>query len=318
MRSAQAMPRVHIGTSELEVSRLILGGNVFGWTADESASHDILDSYVTAGGNAIDLADSYPHWAPGCSGGESEEIVGHWMRERGNRSDVVICTKVGKFPGNQGLSHSQIISGIDGSLRRLQTDYVDLYYCHADDPRTPLEETLRALGELVAAGKVRAIAASNYTADRLTEALRIADEIGLPRFCAVQPQYSLVVRDEFEGPLRDVCERAGLACLPYWPLAAGFLTGKYDASAPSGARSDTVSQFQTPRNDAILDVVRTVADRHRVAPATVALAWLLTRPTVAAPIASVSRMEQLPALVASTRLDLSPEDLAELDAVSRP
>jgi aryl-alcohol dehydrogenase-like predicted oxidoreductase len=312
------MQRIPLGTSALEISRLALGGNVFGWTADKQTSCDILDAYVEDGGNVIDLADSYPHWAPGCSGGESEEIVGHWMRERGNRSDVVICTKVGKFPGNQGLSYSQIISGIDGSLRRLQTDYVDLYYCHADDPRTPLEETLRALGELIAAGKVRAIAASNYTADRLAEALRIADEIGLPRFCAVQPQYSLVVRDEFEGPLEDVCERDGLACLPYWPLAAGFLTGKYDASARSGARSDTVSQFQTPRNEAILDVVRTVADRHRVAPATVALAWLLTRPTVAAPIASVSRVEQLPALVASTKLDLSPEDLADLDAVSRP
>ena len=308
--------RVPLGTSALEISRLALGGNVFGWTASEEASYDILDAYVAAGGNAIDLADSYPHWAPGCFGGESEEIVGHWMRERGNRSDVVLCTKVGKFPGNQGLSRSQIMAGIDGSLRRLQTDYIDLYYCHADDLETPLEETLRALGELVSAGKVRAIAASNYSADRLSEALRIADEIGLPRFSAVQPQYSLVVRDEFEGPLQDVCEREGLACLPYWPLAAGFLTGKYDASAPSGARSDTVSQFQTPRNEAILNVVRAVADRHGVGPATIALAWLLTRSTVAAPIASVSRVEQLPALVASTTLELTPEDIADLDAVS--
>ena len=309
------MPRVTLGTSALEISRLALGGNVFGWTASEEASYDILDAYVAAGGNAIDLADSYPHWAPGCFGGESEEIVGHWMRERGNRSDVVLCTKVGKFPGNQGLSRSQIMAGIDGSLRRLQTDYIDLYYCHADDLETPLEETLRALGELVSAGKVRAIAASNYSADRLSEALRIADEIGLPRFSAVQPQYSLVVRDEFEGPLQDVCEREGLACLPYWPLAAGFLTGKYDA-APSGARSDTVSQFQTPRNEAILNVVRAVADRHGVAPATIALAWLLTRSTVAAPIASASRVEQLPALVASTNLELTDQDLADLDAVS--
>lgn len=312
------MQRIPLGTSALEISRLALGGNVFGWTADKQASYEILDAYVEAGGNVIDLADSYPHWAPGCSGGESEEIVGQWMRERGNRSDIVICTKVGKFPGNQGLSYSQIMSGIDGSLRRLQTDYVDLYYCHADDSLTPLEETLRALGELITAGKVRAIGASNYTGVRLAEALRIADEIGLPRFCAVQPQYSLVVRDEFEGSLQEVGERDGLACLPYWPLAAGFLTGKYDASALSGARRDTVSQFQTPRNEAILDVVRAVAGRHGVAPATVALAWLLTRPTVAAPIASVSRVEQLPALVASTGLDLRPEDLADLDAVSLP
>jgi aryl-alcohol dehydrogenase-like predicted oxidoreductase len=311
-----AMPRVRLGTSALEVSRLVLGGNVFGWTADEGASYDILDAYVAAGGNAIDLADSYPHWAPGCTGGESEEIVGRWLTARDNRADVVVCTKVGKFPGNSGLTRAQILAGIDGSLRRLQTDYVDLYYCHLDDPHTPLEETLRTLGELIGAGKVRAIAASNYSADRLAEALRIADEIGLPRFCAVQPQYSLVVRDEFEGPLQVLCAREGLACLPFWPLAAGFLTGKYAASTVS-ARSGMVSRFQTPRNEAILDVVRGVAPRHGVEPATVALAWLLTRPTVAAPIASASRVDQLPALVASTSLTLTAQDLADLDAVSR-
>lgn len=311
------MPRVTLGTSALEVSRLVLGGNVFGWTASEEASFGILDAYVAAGGNAIDLADSYPHWAPGCTGGESEEIVGRWMAARGNRSDVVICTKVGKFPGNHGLSRAQIMAGVDGSLRRLQTDYIDLYYCHADDPHTPLEETLRALGELFGAGKVRAIAASNYSADRLAEALRIADEIGLPRFCAVQPQYSLVARNEFEGPLQDLCEREGLGCLPYWPLAAGFLTGKYAARGTDSARSGMVSEFQTPRNEAILNVVRTVAARHGVEPTTVALAWLLTRATVVAPIASASRVDQLPALVASTTLQLTPEDLADLDAVSR-
>jgi len=311
------MPRTRLGTSELEVSRLVLGGNVFGWTADGGASYDILDAYVAAGGNAIDLADSYPHWAPGCSGGESEEIVGQWMADRGNRSDIVVCTKVGKFPGNLGLSRAQIMAGIDGSLRRLQTDCVDLYYCHLDDPATPLEETLRALGELIADGKVRAIAASNYSANRLAEALRIAEDIGLPRFCAVQPHYSLVERGTYEGPLEEVCEREGLACLPFWPLAAGFLTGKYGAPDESSARSGMVSRFRTPRSEAILDVVRVVAQRHGVEPATVALAWLLTRPTVAAPIASVSRVEQLPALVASTTLQLTLEDLADLDAVSR-
>ncbi len=306
-----------LGTSALEVSRLVLGGNVFGWTADEDSSYDLLDAYVAAGGNAIDLADSYPHWAPGCSGGESEGIVGRWMAARSNRSDVVICTKVGKFPGNHGLSRAQIMAGVDGSLRRLKADHIDLYYCHADDPQTPLEETLRALGDLIGAGKVRAIAASNYSADRLAEALRITDEIGLPRFCAVQPQYSLVVRDEFEGQLQDLCEREGLGCLPYWPLAAGFLTGKYAAPGTDSARSGMVSEFQTPRNEAVLDVVRTIAARHGVEPATVSLAWLLTRATVAAPIASVSRVDQIPALVASTTLDLTPEDLAGLDAVSR-
>jgi aryl-alcohol dehydrogenase-like predicted oxidoreductase len=313
------LDHVPLGTSALTVSRLILGGNVFGWTADEETSYAILDAYAGAGGNAIDLADSYPHWAPGCSGGESEAIVGRWLAARGNRSDVVVCTKVGKFPGNYGLTRTQVMAGIEGSLRRLQTGYVDLYYCHLDDPRTPLEETLRTLGELISEGTVRAIAASNYSADRLAEALRIADEIGLPRFCAVQPQYSLVVRDEFEGPLQDLCEREGLACLPFWPLAAGFLTGKYASADPQAVqRGRHVSPFVTPRNEAILDVVRAVAQRHGVEPATVALAWLLTRATVAAPIASVSRVDQLPALVASTSLKLTPRDLADLDAVTRP
>ena len=311
-----APSKVPLGTSNLEVSRLVLGGNVFGWTADEQASYNILDAYVANGGNGIDLADSYPHWAPGCSGGESEQIVGRWMRARGNRDDVVVCTKVGKSPGNQGLSREQILTGIEGSLERLQTDYVDLYYCHLDDPLTPIAETLRTLTELIADGRVRAIAASNYSADRLAEALRVADDVGLARFCAVQPQYSLVVRDEFEGSLQDLCEREGLACLPYWPLAAGFLTGKYRTGDSGSARSGMVSQFQTPRNEAILDVVREVADRHGVSPATVAIGWLLTRPTVAAPIASASRPDQVSDLMGALSLQLTADDLAALDSVS--
>jgi aryl-alcohol dehydrogenase (NADP+) len=280
-------------------------------------SYDILDSYLQGGGNAIDLADSYPHWAPGCSGGESEQIVGRWMRARGNRDDVVVCTKVGKFPGNNGLTRAQILEGIEGSLQRLQTDYIDLYYCHIDDQHTPLEETLRTLTELIEDGRVRAIAASNYSAERLAEALRVADDLGLARFCAVQPQYSLVVRDEFEGPLQDLCEREGLACLPFWPLAAGFLTGKYAGVDPaSAARGRHVSPFITARNEAILDVVRDVAARHSVSPAAVSIAWLLTRPAVAAPIASVSRVDQLADLMAGVTLRLSADDLAALDEIS--
>lgn len=318
MPSHAAMTPRSLGASALDVSPLILGGNVFGWTADEAASFDILDAYVAAGGNAVDVADAYPYWAPGCSGGESEQILGRWIVARGNRAEVVVCTKVGKFPGNHGLSYDQVIRGVEDSLRRLQTDYIDLYYCHADDLRTPLEETLRALGELIGAGKVRAIAASNYTADRLAEALRIADEMGLPRFCALQPHYSLVERGEFEGPVQDLCAREGLGCLPYWPLAAGFLTGKYDGAPGEVARADSVNRFRTQRNEATLEVVRTVAARHRVEPTTVALAWLLTRPTVVAPIASVSRVDQLPALIASTMLRLTDEDIADLNAISQP
>lgn len=310
------MPR--IGGSGIKISPLCLGGNVFGWTADRDTSYEILDAFVAAGGNAIDLADSYPHWAPGCSGGESEEIVGAWMRDRGNRDDLVLCTKVGKFPGNHGLSREQVLTGIEGSLRRLQTDRVDLYYCHADDASTPLDETLRALGELVEVGTVRAIGASNYSADRLAEALRVSDELGTPRFCAVQPQYSLVWRQEYEGAEQQLCEREGLSCLPYWGLAAGFLTGKYSSAeaAATSRRMDAVSRYMTPRNDEILTVVGGIAARHGVEPATVALAWLRTRPTVVAPIASVSRPSQLPALAASMTLQLTDGDLGALEAVS--
>ena len=311
------MPRVRLGTSELEVSRLVLGGNVFGWTADEETSDAVLDAYVAAGGNAVDVADAYPYWAPGCSGGESEEILGSWMRDRGNRSDVVVCTKVGRFPDNHGLTYRQVTEGVERSLKRLQTDYIDLYYCHSDDLETPLEETLRALADLVTSGKVRAIAASNYSAERLAEALRISDDLGLPSFCALQPHYSLVVRHEYEGAVRDVVASNGLACLPYYPLAAGYLTGKYHGGE-TGARSEKVHTFQTVRNEAIVDVVRTVAARHGVQPATVSLAWLLAQPTVVAPIPSASRVDQLPALIESTSLQLTPEDLADLDAISRP
>ena len=306
-----------IGTSGLATFPLCLGGNVFGWTADEETSYEILDAFVAAGGNAIDVADSYPYWAPGCSGGESEEILGRWMRARGNREAVVVGTKVGRFPGNHGLTRRHILDGIEGSLRRLQTDYVDLYYCHSDDETTPLDETLTTLGELVDDGRVRAIAASNYSAERLAEALETSDALGVARFCAVQPHYSLVERSTYEGPLEDLCEREGLACLPYWPLAAGYLTGKYaDPGTAGSARSDTVTRFQTPRNERILDAVRSVAHRHGVEPAAIALAWLLTRPTVVAPIASVSRPAQLPGLLASVTVSLTAEDLALLDRVS--
>ncbi len=310
---------VQIGNSGIDISRVVLGGNVFGWTADEESSFAILDGYLEAGGNSIDLADSYPHWAPGCRGGESEQVVGRWMAARGNRADVVIATKVGKFPGNYGLTRDQINAGLDGSLERLQTEYVDLYYCHLDDPQTPLEETLEALAEQIEAGRIRAIGASNYSTERLAAALSTSDRLGLPRFVAVQPQYSLVVRDEFEGPLQDLCERDGLSCLPFWPLAAGFLTGKYSSDDIGDVpRARHVAQFFTERNWRILNVVREIAQAQGVEPTTVALAWTLTRPAVAAPVASVSRMSQLPALMQSMSLELTVDELALLDEVSAP
>jgi aryl-alcohol dehydrogenase-like predicted oxidoreductase len=310
---------VQIGNSGIDISRVVLGGNVFGWTADEESSFAILDAYLDGGGNSVDLADSYPHWAQGCRGGESEQIVGRWMADRGNRDAVVVATKVGKFPGNYGLSREQINAGLRGSLERLQTEYVDLYYCHLDDPQTPLEETLEALAEQIEAGRIRAIAASNYSTERLAAALATSDRLGLPRFVAVQPQYSLVVRDEFEGSLQQLCEREGLSCLPFWPLAAGFLTGKYTTSdIGDSPRGRHVAQFFTERNWQVLAVVRDIAVSHGVEPTTVALAWLLTRPTVAAPVASVSRMSQLPALMQSMTLELTVDELAELDEVSAP
>ena len=310
---------VQIGNSGIDISRVVLGGNVFGWTADEESSYSVLDAYVEAGGNAVDLADSYPHWAPGCRGGESEEIVGRWMDARGNRAEVVLATKVGKFPENYGLTREQINAGLQGSLERLRTDYVDLYYCHMDDPQTPLEETLEALAEQIEAGRIRAIAASNYSPDRLALALGTSDRLGLPRFVAVQPQYSLVVRDEFEGSLQNLCEREGLSCLPFWPLGAGFLTGKYSSDDIGEVpRARHVAQFFTERNWRILNVVREIAESHGVEPTTVALAWTLTRPAVAAPVASVSRTSQLPALMRSMTLELTADDLDRLDEVSAP
>ena len=310
---------VQIGNAGIDISRVVLGGNVFGWTSGEESSYGVLDAYVEAGGNSIDLADSYPHWAPGCRGGESEEIVGRWMAARGNRAEMVVATKVGKFPGNYGLSRNQVNAGLDGSLERLQTDYVDLYYCHMDDPQTPLEETLEVLAEHVEVGRIRAIAASNYSPERLALALAASDRLGLPRFVAVQPQYSLVVRDEFEGPLQDLCEREGLFCLPFWPLGAGFLTGKYSSDDIGEVpRARHVAQFFTDRNWRILNVVREIAQSCGVEPTTVALAWTLTRPTVAAPVASVSRMSQLPTLMQSMTLELTADDLARLEGVSAP
>lgn len=307
-----------IGTSDLEVFPLCLGGNVFGWTADRDTSFDILDAYARSRGNFIDTADAYSAWAPGHSGGESEEIIGAWMAKRGNRGSMVIATKVGKLTGLEGLSRDTIRQGCADSLRRLRTDYIDLYYCHADDPDVPLQETLMALAELVDEGKVRYIAASNYSVERLAEALAISDAMGLPRFVALQPHYNLIVREEYEGGMRDLCEREGLSCLPYFPLGAGFLTGKYRSfdDIGSGPRSPRVGAYADARGWRVLSAVDQVASEHNVSNSEVALAWLMHQPTVAAPIASVTSLAQLAEVMDAATLRLTDGDLARLDVAS--
>ena len=308
-----------IGNSDLEVFPLCFGGNVFGWTADASTSFDILDAFVGAGGNFIDTADAYSRWVPGHVGGESESIMGEWLSSRGNRDDLIIATKVGKKPDLLGLAPATIRQACDESLMRMRIDVIDLYYCHADDPETPLEETLGALAELVDAGKVRYIAASNYSAERLSEALAISDAHGWPRFIALQPHYNLVVRHEYEGPMQDLCAREGISCLPYYSLASGFLTGKY--RDPQVAHGDRATKALTYMNDTGLKVLAAldeVAARHDTTPTAIAIAWLNHQPTVTAAIASGSRVEQIPELMTGAVLTLSPTDLDELNAASLP
>jgi aryl-alcohol dehydrogenase (NADP+) len=284
-----------LGTTDLEIFPLCLGGNVFGWTADERQSFAVLDTYVAAGGNFVDTADGYSAWAEGNAGGESEQIIGRWLAGRRNRDEVVIATKVGRAPEMTGLSRETIFAAIEGSLRRLATDYIDLYYAHADDEQTPLEETLGAFDELVRAGKVRHIAASNYTAQRLGEALAASDREGFARYVALQPHYNLVHRDEYEGELAELCVREGLACLPYFSLAEGFLTGKYrpDGKTIESERAEDAVAYLDDRGRAVLGALDKVSAAHHTTAGAVALAWLAAQPAVAAPIASARTPEQL-------------------------
>jgi aryl-alcohol dehydrogenase-like predicted oxidoreductase len=308
-----------LGTSGLEVFPLALGGNVFGWTADERESFAVLDAYTAAGGNFVDTADSYSAWAEGNEGGESESIIGRWLKARGNRSEVVIATKVSQHPEFRGLSGTNIKAAAEASLRRLGTDHIDLYYTHYDQPDTPVEEILLALDQLVREGKVRAVAASNITAERLQESLDFSEREGFARYAAVQPHYNLVSRDTYEGPLRDVAERAGLAAVPYYALASGFLTGKYrpGATVDSPRAAGAGRHLESERGRRVLTVLDEIAASRGVAVASVALAWLAAQPTVAAPIASARVVEQLPALVAGAELRLGDAELARLDAASR-
>ncbi|MGH2506689.1 MAG: aldo/keto reductase [Ktedonobacteraceae bacterium] len=308
----------NLGHTELNVTPLCFGGNIFGWTVDEHASFEILDTYVAEGGNFIDTADVYSAWAPGHHGGESETILGEWMHRRNNRSHIIMATKVGtlnKAGRGSVLSRDHILHAVDDSLRRLRTDYIDLYFAHADDPATPLEETLGTFADLIRAGKVRAIGASNYTAERMREALSICEAHDYPHFEVQQPRYNLLSRDDYEGVLQQFCTEQQVSVLPYSSLASGFLTGKYrqGAELPTSKRASGVQQrYWNDKSFALLARVDAIAHRHNATPSQVALAWLLTRAGVTAPIASTTSPEQTREMMGALKLKLDPEALAEL------
>ena len=309
-----------IGRTDLEVFPLCLGGNVFGWTADEPASFAVLDAYADAGGNFIDTADSYPQWVDGCQGGESETIIGRWLARRGRRDDLIIATKVGQSRQHAGLSPANVRSAAEASLRRLGTGHIDLYYAHEDDPATPIEDTVAAFDGLVREGKARYVAASNYSAPRLAAALASAQQQDLIGFAALQVHYSLVHRGEYEGDLAALCQREGLSCIAYSALADGFLTGKYRPghALPVSERAEDAAVYLTENGLAVLSALDLVAERNGTPIAAVALAWLATQPTVAAPLASARTPRQLQDLLQAPDLKLSADDLALLDAASAP
>lgn len=313
------LPLKELGRSGIQIPAVMLGGNVFGWTVDETEAFRILDAAVERGLTAIDTADVYSRWLPGHVGGESETIIGNWLQARGNRSKMIIATKVGleMKPGQIGLSRARIFEAVEESLTRLRTDYIDLYQSHRDSPATPLEETLGAFDELIKAGKVRAIGASNYTAPRLAEALAVSKANGLARFETLQPLYNLVERGEYEGPLQDVCVAEGVGVIPYYALAAGFLTGKYRrVEDAAGERGGTVRKYCNEKGFAVLAALDRAAARFGATPAQVALAWMLTRPGIAAPIASATKIAQLDDLVAAATLTLDPASLTDLETAS--
>jgi aryl-alcohol dehydrogenase-like predicted oxidoreductase len=312
-----------LGRTGLRVAALCLGGNTFGWTTDQKASEAVLDAYLEAGGNFIDTADVYARWAPGNKGGESEEALGTWMSARRNRSAVLIATKVmgpmGPGPNDTGLSRHHIVEGVEASLRRLQTDYIDLYQAHWDDRETPLDETLRAFDDLVGQGKVRYLGASNYQAWRLTRALWESDKRGYARYESLQPKYNLVFRDEYERELEPLCLEQGVGVIPYSSLGSGFLSGKYrrGADLPSTARAGGVQKgYMTDRGFTVLEAIDKVAVAVNATPAQVALSWLAHRPGITAPIASATTVAQLHELIGGIELRLDSEATATLDKAS--
>jgi aryl-alcohol dehydrogenase-like predicted oxidoreductase len=315
------MQRRNLGRSDLQVAPLCLGGNVFGWTANEAASFAVLDAMVGAGLNFIDTADVYSKWVPGHHGGESETIIGNWLKRGAKRADVVIATKVGMemAADRQGLSAAHIARSAEDSLRRLQTDYIDLYFSHRDDAGVPMEETLGAYQKLIAQGKVRAIGASNFTAARLADALEVSRKSGLPRYEALQPHYNLYARADYESALEPMCLQQHIGVVSYFALASGFLTGKYrtPADAEKSARGKgIVDSFLNERGFKILSALDDVARRYGASAATVALAWQIARPSITAPIASATTVNQLRELAAATEMKLDQAALEQLNAAS--
>jgi aryl-alcohol dehydrogenase-like predicted oxidoreductase len=316
------MKNVRLGRTDLSVSNLCLGTMQFGWTADERASFEVMDAFIGAGGNFIDTADIYSRWVRGNQGGEAEEIVGRWMRTRGNRGGIVVATKVRgemwKGADGEGLSRAHIVRAVEESLGRLQTDTIDLYQCHWPDENTPIEETLVAFDVLIAAGKVRCVGASNYSAAGLAHALETARAAKLPAFATLQPHHNLVHRAEYEDDLADLCVREGLGVIPYSPLAGGFLTGKYRKGQPmpKSERAGGVKAYLNKQGFAVIETLDGIAAAHASTVAAVALSWELTRPGIQTPIIGANSREQLAALLLGADLTLDPGEIAMLDAVS--
>ena len=310
------MDKRPLGNSGFAVAPLALGGNVFGWTADERTSFQVLDAFVAGGFALIDTANSYSRWVAGHQGGESETVIGNWIARRGRHDNVVIATKVGSDMGlgHKCLKRTHIVEQAEASLRRLRVERIDLYQSHWDDATTPLDETLEAYDRLIRQGKVKAIGASNLTAERLAEALAVSRSKGLPRYATMQPHYNLLVRDEFEGPLQRLCVQEGIGVIPYYSLAAGFLTGKYrsEADVAKSVRGPGLKKYLNQRGAAVLAALERVAARRRATMAQVALAWLMGQPGIVAPIASATSVAQLEELMGAARLELAAEDLDEL------
>lgn len=309
-----------IKNTDLEIAPINFGGNVFGWTLDEKESFNILNKFTEGGFNFIDTADTYSWWVNG-KGGQSEEIIGKWMKERKNRQDIVLATKVGSETKEHGfdISKKHILKSVDESLKRLGTDHIDLYYTHFDDNKTPVEETLSAYDEIVKAGKVRYIAASNVSPERLIESFEVAEKNNFPKYVALQPHYNLVEREKFETEYAPLVEKFGLSAFPYWSLAAGFLTGKYrtEADFETTARGGGIKKYFDDKGKAVLAALDKVSEKHQSQPATVALAWLLANPLITAPIVSATSERQLQTIFDAPKLELGSEDLEILNQASK-